>query len=290
MIGFGIGETTPAGGGTAKGAGSGANRSRSGMQTGELSTPSAIVTAGVSGLGRAVAATLLEHGYAVTTTYRTSEERARQFDSLARAEGMRLQTVRADAADPDAVQRSVDAHVEAFGTPWALVHAAGPFLFSRQTLAETRVAEMRAMVDGNLGSAMFYARAVVPGMRAAGGGRIVFFGFDHAAELPAWPDRVAYAAAKSGVVSLTKGLAAEEAKSGITVNAVCPGDIRSELKEASIAEAVASREVAAPIGRPGSGEDVARVIAFLLSPHSDFLTGNVIYVNGGLDVLHDGRR
>lgn len=250
---------------------------------------SAIVTGGVSGLGRAVAERLLVMGYSVTVTHRSSHEKAKAFRDSARSRGQELLALAADAADERQVLSSIEVHRQRYGPPWALVHAAGPFLAARTPFADVEIGKLREVLDGNLWSAMLYAHAVLQDMRTQRGGRLVFFGFDQAAELPAWPGRAAYAAAKSGVLSLAKSLAEEEAPHGITVNVVCPGDIRRPLKEGSIAEARETEEGTAPIGRPGSGEDIARLIGFLLEDDSDFLTGNVIAVDGGLDVIHRGR-
>lgn len=250
---------------------------------------SAIVTGGVEGLGRAVAEALLSVGYAVTVTHRASGDRAKEFAHAAKAQGRRLLALAADASEAKDVERSVDAHLQAFGAPWALVHAAGPFLAPRRDLVDTPAEALQSIVDGNLGSALRYAQAVLPPMRRAGGGRVILFGFDQAGQLPAWPGRAVYAAAKSGVVSLAHTLAAEEAPHRITVNTICPGDIRDPLKEGTIAQARDGGGVAAPVGRSGSGEDIARVVRFLLETDADFLTGNTVYVTGGLDVLQRRR-
>ena len=250
---------------------------------------SVLITGGVSGLGRAVAERLLGTGYRVTVTHRTAHEKAERFAAQAGAQGHELLTLAADAGEEAAARASVEAHMRRFGVPWALVHAAGPFLTPRTAFADVEVQKLRQIVDGNLWSAMLYAHLLLKDMRSQGGGRLIFFGFDEAAELPAWPGRAVYAAAKSGVLSLAKSLAEEEAPHGITVNAICPGDIRRPLKEGTIAQARGIDEGAAPIGRPGSGEDVARVVEFLLADDSDFLTGNIIAVDGGLDVIHKGR-
>ncbi len=250
---------------------------------------SALVTGGVEGLGRAIAEALLADGYAVTATHRSSDERAKAFSDAARMRGQRLQAIAADAARRQDVERSIEAHLEAFGPPWALILSAGPFLGARRTLVDTPPEDAVDMVDGNLVATLRYAQAVLPGMRAAGGGRVILFGYDRAGELPAWPGRAAYAAAKSGVVSLGRTLAAEEATYGITVNTICPGDIRDPLKEGTIAQAREGGGVKAPVGRAGSGEDIARVVRFFLADDADFLTGNLVYVTGGLDVLDRGR-
>lgn len=250
---------------------------------------SAIVTAGTRGLGRAVAGALLAAGYGVTVTYRSDGAgAARLAEEMGNLAG-RLHAVQADAADRSAVQASVESHRERFGELYALVHAAGPFVFRRTRVGEQRPVDVDALLDGNLRSAIDYVQAALPLLRREGG-RIVLFGFDHADRLPGWPGRGVYAAAKSGVLSLCATLAQEEAPHRVTVNAVCPGDIREPYKEARIADARGRAPDGAPVGRPGTGEDIARVVRFLLDADSDFLTGNTIYVNGGLDVLHAPRR
>lgn len=250
---------------------------------------SVIVTAGAAGLGRAVSEMLLQKGYAVTATYRSDDAGAARFREAMAEYVDRLLVLRADAADRLAAADSVLRHLERFGEPYALIHAAGPFVFRRVRLAEQSHADVDAMIDGNLRSAIAYLQAVLPGMRRAGGGRIVMFGFDHADRLPGWPGRAVYAAAKSGVLSLCQTLSQEEAPHRITVNVVSPGDIHPSHKEGRIRDARQKAPDGAPIGRPGTGEDIARVVAFLLEEDSDFLTGNTIYVGGGLDVLHAPR-
>ncbi|MDA8354350.1 MAG: SDR family oxidoreductase, partial [Firmicutes bacterium] len=134
-----------------------------------------------------------------------------------------------------------------------------------------------------LSGAFYCARETVPGMRRRGWGRIITFGFPEVETAPHWEGFSAYAAAKAGLVSLTRTLAREEAPHGITVNMVSPGDIRHPYKEAPIAAARGRREPKNPVGRPGTGEDLARVIRFLAEDDSDFVTGAVIPVTGGFD-------
>ncbi|HEY9577944.1 MAG TPA: SDR family oxidoreductase, partial [Pseudobacillus sp.] len=106
----------------------------------------------------------------------------------------------------------------------------------------------------------------------------------------------AFAAAKAGLASLTRTISMEEAKNGITANMICPGDIADYWKEETIANAKRVTSSVVPVGRPGTGEDLARVVAFLISDHADFITGSMIPVTGGQDVLgkiyhadHDSR-
>jgi 3-oxoacyl-[acyl-carrier protein] reductase len=137
------------------------------------------------------------------------------------------------------------------------------------------------MVEGNLSSVFYLVREVVPVMRKQGRGRIITFGFAEAEQAPPWPGFGAYAAAKTGLVTLTRTLAQEEAAHGITVNMVVPGDIRDPYKEAPITSARGVRDPRNPVGRPGTGEDLARVVRFLAHPDADFITGAVIPVTGG---------
>ncbi|MED2515695.1 SDR family oxidoreductase, partial [Bacillus thuringiensis] len=106
---------------------------------------------------------------------------------------------------------------------------------------------------------------------------------------PGWIYRSAFAAAKVGLVSLTKTVAYEEAEYGITANMVCPGDIIGDMKEATIQEARQLKEHNTPIGRSGTGEDIARTISFLCEDDSDMITGTIIEVTGAVDVIHRHR-
>lgn len=145
--------------------------------------------------------------------------------------------------------------------------------------------EILSLIQGNLVGTMLLDHLVLPAMRHKKWGRIIHFGYGHAAEARAWPHRAVYAAAKTGLVSFTKTLAVEEAPFGITVNMVCPGDIRGSNKEKAIAEVAGLEDGETPRGRPGSGEDIARVIRYLCHDKSDFITGNIMDVSGGLDPI-----
>jgi len=168
-----------------------------------------------------------------------------------------------------------------------LINNAGPFIRERRLFTDYRPEDIHYLMNGNLVGTMLLDHRVLPGMRSRGWGRIIHFGFGHAGEARSWPHRAVYAAAKVGLVSFTKTLAMEEAASGVTVNMICPGDIRGDNKEKSIADVEGMIDEESPRGRPGTGEDVARMIAFLCLPESDFITGNTIDVSGGLDPIRN---
>lgn len=245
-----------------------------------------LVTGGVRGLGRMAAICLAEAGWRVAMNYRRSQKEATELAAELERMGCQAASFQADVSQPEEARRLVDQAAAHFGRLDALVHAVGPFIRERRRFADYKVTEIEQMIDGNLRSALMTTHASLPYMRKQGFGRVILFGFGRAGEAPAWPDRTAYGAAKSGLVSFTKSLAIEEAPYGITVNMVCPGDIVGANKERRIAEMRGLKDVETPLGRPGSGEDVARIIRFLCKPKSDFITGSVIDVTGGLDVIH----
>lgn len=246
----------------------------------------AIVTGSSSGLGKKTAITLAEGGFRVVVNYRADEKRADAVVEAIRNAGGEAIAVQADVTKRPHIRRLVEETIATWGRADVLVNNVGPFIRERKRFADVTTTELDFLVDGNLRSALEMVKEVLPYMRREKWGRIIHFGFGRSSEAPAWPDRSVYAAAKVGLVSFTKSLAVEEAPFGITVNMVCPGDIVGENKEKNIADVKRVRDDETPLGRPGTGEDVARVIRFLCEEESDFVTGNIVNVTGGLDVIH----
>ena len=253
-----------------------------------LAGKTALVTGSARGLGRMTALRLAELGCDVAVNYVSSEGDAAALVDRLRSLGVRAESFRADVGDPAAPKELVENVERYFGAGVdILVNNAGPFVRERRRFADYTEAEAEALLQGNLLGPMRLDRLVIPGMRERRWGRIVHFGFGRAAEARGWPHRAAYAAAKVALVSLTKTLAVEEAASGITVNMVCPGDIRGEHKEMRIEDVRGLADPESPGQRPGTGEDIARVVAFLCEPASDYVTGNVVEVTGGFDPIRN---
>lgn len=229
---------------------------------------------------------LAEKKWNIALNSRRSDENLERLVNDLRKFGGTAHFFAGDVSSRENAFRVVRNVVGRFGRIDVLVHAVGPFIRERKLFVEYSAEEIEQMISGNLLSAMWMAHAVLPKMREQKWGRIIFFGFGRAGEAPSWPDRSVYAAAKTGLVSFTKTLAVEEAPYGITVNMICPGDIVGEKKEMRISDVAHLQDLETPRGRPGSGEDVARVIHFLAADASDFVTGNIINVTGGLDVIH----
>ncbi|WP_080834070.1 MULTISPECIES: SDR family oxidoreductase [Cohnella] len=245
----------------------------------------ALVTGSAKGLGRRTALELAALGCDVVVNYVSSRTEAEGVCADIAALGRQAIAVQADIAKPDDAERLVGEAESRFGRVDILVNNAGPFIRERKLFADYTAEQIHYLMNGNLVGTMLLDHRVLPGMRRRQWGRIVHFGFGHASEARSWPHRAVYAAAKVGLVSFTKTLAAEEAGNGITVNMICPGDIRGANKEKGIADVEGVKDEESPRGRPGTGEDVARVIGFLCLPESDFITGNTVDVSGGLDPI-----
>jgi len=250
-------------------------------------TRTVLITGGARGLGRHLASTLAERGFRIAFSYLSSRREAEELTEKLRAAGAEAMAVQADMTDAAAIRGLVERVEDRFGGIDALINNAGPFVRERRRMADYRPEDIRYLLDANLWSAIELDRLVIPGMRSRGYGRIIHFGYAGAAESRGWPQRAVYAAAKAGLVSLTKSLAVEEAPYGITVNMISPGDIKGDNKEKRIADVSGLTDPESPRLRPGAGEDIARVVAFLLDEQSDFITGAVIDVTGGMDPIRN---
>lgn len=246
----------------------------------------ALITAGTSGLGKQVIKTFLEAGHSVTTTYYRNVEKARKVEQEFAPYSHLLHIEKADVTSQSDIINLVNSAVEHHGGIDYLVNNAGPFIFERKKLLDYSDEEWHHMVKGNLDAVFYLLKQTIPHMREQRFGRIINYGFQGANSASGWLYRSAFAAAKSGLVSLTKTVAFEEAEHHITSNMVCPGNIVGEMKEAGIEDSRKVHDDKTPIGRPGTGEDIARVILYLCDRHSDMITGAVFEITGGIDVIN----
>jgi 3-oxoacyl-[acyl-carrier protein] reductase len=231
----------------------------------------AVVTGGARGIGRAVALALAEAGADLAVNY---VARAAEADAVAetiRKLGRRGLTVRADVSDGAAVKGMLESIARELGPPDVLINNAGIAL--RRGLDDLTEAEFDRTIAVNLKSAFLCAQAVLPGMRARRWGRIV--NISSGAARGAGMIGVHYNASKAGMEGLTRGYAARLVKEGITVNAVAPSLIATDMMAD---EAGAAARV--PIGRLGMPEEVAQVVLAVIG--NDYMTGQTVPVNGGL--------
>ncbi|MBE1444560.1 SDR family oxidoreductase [Paenibacillus sp. OAS669] len=245
----------------------------------------AFITGSAKGLGKMAALLLAESGCDMVINYVQSDKEAIELRERIQSMGVRCLALQGDITRQDQMKKLVHHTVDELGGIDILINNAGPFVRERRLFADYEPEEIEYLMQGNLLGVMQLDHLVLPYMRRRRWGRIIHFGFGHAAEARGWPHRAVYAAAKVGLVSFTKTLAVEEAPHGITVNMICPGDIRGANKEKRIQEVEHEQDEESPRGRPGAGEDVARVIGFLCEERSDFITGNIMDVSGGLDPI-----
>lgn len=248
-----------------------------------------MITAGSKGIGRKVTEHFLKKGCSVTINYRSDIARVEQLQEEWKEYEDRILFLQGDVTKKSDITRMVEETMNQFGRIDYLIHNAGPYIFERKKLIDYEDHEWYEMIEGNLSSVFHFSKLVLPIMRQQQFGRMVTYGFQDAEQSPGWIYRSAYSAAKVGLVSLTKSIAIEEAGTGITANMICPGDITGEMKEATIESARQIKDQETPVGRSGTGEDIARLIGFICEDDSDMITGSVFSATGGIEVIHRHR-
>jgi acetoacetyl-CoA reductase len=232
----------------------------------------AIVTGGTRGIGEAISLALREMGMNVAASYAGNEEKARAF-----TQKTGIKAYQWDVADYDACQAGV-AQVESdLGPVDILVNNAG--ITRDGILAKMSYKDWKEVIDTNLGGCFNMAKAVFGGMRERRWGRIVNIGSINGQA--GQYGQVNYAAAKSGIHGFTKALAQEGAKSGVTVNAIAPGYIDTDMVAAVPPDVLGKIVAKVPVGRLGHASEIARGVAFLCGEDAGFVTGSTLSINGG---------
>jgi 3-oxoacyl-[acyl-carrier protein] reductase len=247
----------------------------------DLSGKTGLVTGGSRGIGRAIGLRLARQGADVAFTYKGNAAAAAEAVSGIEAEGRRALAIQADASDPDAAETVVKQVLEGFGKVDILVNNAG---VTRDDLIMRMTAEAwREVLETNLFGAFWMTKAVTRPMLKARGGRIV--NITSVSGQAGQMGQANYSSAKAGLIGLTKASARELASRGITVNAVAPGFVLTELTK-DLPEALQAQITErTPLGRFGTTEEVADAVAFLASDEAGYITGQVLAVDGGLVMM-----
>ena len=232
----------------------------------------AVVTGGTRGIGKAISLALQEQGYTVIANYAGNQQSAKDFSSET---GMTA--IRWDVGDHEACIHNCNEIAATVGPIDVVVNNAG--ITRDGTLHRMSFEDWNDVMRVNLGGCFNMAKATFPGMRDRGWGRIVNIGSINGQA--GQYGQVNYAAAKSGIHGFTKALAQEGAKFGVTVNAIAPGYIDTDMV-AAVPDAVLEKIVAQiPVGRLGHAEEIARGVAYLVSEGAGFITGSTMSINGG---------
>ncbi len=240
-----------------------------------LKGKTALVTGGSRGLGREVAIFLGKMGVNVAVNYLQDEIAARNVVSEIE-KNTKAAAIQADVREWEQVEKLANQVFSRFGSIDILINNVGDFVES--SLLEMDIKEWHNMMDSNLHSAFYCSKAVVPVMQKGKFGRIVNIALANANRVHAYHTVAAYAIAKTGVLILTKSLAVEVAALGITVNAISPGLMDNNSLSQNKINALLPK---IPLGKLGTGKDIAGAIGYLLSDEAAYITGTEIIVSGG---------
>lgn len=238
----------------------------------------ALVTGSSRGIGRAIAVALAKAGANVVVNYAGREDAARETADMIEEIGRKALVIKADVSDPEQVKAMVDKTVKELGRLDILVNNAG--ITRDNLLMRMKDEEWDTVVNTNLKGAFNCCRAAARPMLKARGGRII--NVSSVVGLSGNPGQVNYSAAKAGLIGLTRTLAGELGSRGITVNAVAPGFITTDMTEKLPDDVKERLKERIPLGRLGTPEEIADVVTFLCSPSAGYITGQVIAVDGGM--------
>jgi len=237
----------------------------------------ALVTGSSRGIGRATALRLAADGYDIVVNYVRSKKQATQVVVAIKAKGRKAVSVKADVSEWREARRLVETAIKVFGRIDILVNNAG--IYERTVLDDLTPEQWDRRVATNLSSVFYCTKAALPYLKKAGWGRIInissqiaFKGTDHGSE---------YAASKAGILGFTKASAQELARYNVTVNAIAPGPVDTDILAGDTPEKRRQRAREIPLRRIGRPENVAAVVSFLASKDSDWITGTTLLVNGG---------
>ncbi len=241
----------------------------------------ALITGGAKGIGKAISLKLASLGYRVAINYRSSSQAATSLVDQITASGGVAFSVSGDVSIPDDVKGIFAAVASELGPVEILVNNAG--ITKDGLLIRMKDSDWDSVIDGNLKSAFMCSREAIKTMIKARWGRIV--NMASVVGLIGNPSQANYCSSKAGLIGLTKSVAREYAQRGVTVNAVAPGFIQTDMTEVLPQQVKDDMMRSIPAGRPGSAEDIASAVAFLISDEASYITGQVLAVDGGMTMV-----
>jgi 3-oxoacyl-[acyl-carrier protein] reductase len=247
----------------------------------DLTGKAAVVTGGSRGIGKAIALRLAEQGADICFSYVANAEAAKQTASEIEALGRKAVAVQANVTDQDAAEELVKAALDAFGKVDILVNNAG--ITRDDLIMRMKPEDWRDVLETNLFGAFYTLKAVTRPMLRAKSGRII--NITSVSGQAGQMGQANYSSAKAGLIGLTKAAARELGSRGITVNAVAPGFVLTELTQDLAPDLQQMAIDRTPLGRFGTTEEMAYAVAFLASDEAAYITGQVLAVDGGLVMM-----
>ena len=245
-----------------------------------LKGKSAIITGGVRGIGKAIAKEFCENGADVLLCYRSNDEQAQKTAEELAQYGTKVELLKGDVADPETAKTAVAKAKELFGKVDILVNNAG--ITRDKLIMRMSDTDFTDVINANLNGSFYFLSAAAKLMIKQKAGRII--NLSSVAGVKGNPGQVNYSSSKAGVMGMTMSAAKELGRRGITVNAIAPGFIDTDMtavmtddQKAKIAEAIS-------VGRIGKPEDIAKTALFLASDSASYITGQIICVDGGLNM------
>lgn len=244
----------------------------------DLSGKNALVTGGTRGIGRAIVETLARAGARVAFTFRSSVDEAEALKDALESDGAELLAIQGDAADNASAESTVKQIIDTWGSIDIIVNNAG--ITKDGLMLRMTEDDWDAVINTNLKSVFNFAKAAYRPMMKQRAGKII--NLSSVVGTTGNPGQTNYAASKAGIVGFSKSLAKELATRGVTVNVVAPGFVATDMT-ASLSDAAKDAMLGAvPMGRPATPQEIADAVLFLASPLADYVTGQVLHVNGGL--------
>ncbi|UXU63462.1 3-oxoacyl-[acyl-carrier-protein] reductase [Staphylococcus agnetis] len=241
-------------------------------------TKVALVTGASRGIGRSIALQLAEEGFNVAVNYAGNKEKAEQVVESIKEKDVEAFAIQANVANPDEVKAMIKEVVSQFGSVDVLVNNAG--ITRDNLLMRMKEQEWDDVIDTNLKGVFNCIQKVTPQMLRQKGGRII--NLTSIVGAVGNPGQINYVASKAGVIGMTKTAARELASRHITVNAVAPGFIVSDMTNALNDDLKEGMKAQIPLGHFGEDTDIAHTVAFLASDKAKYITGQTIHVNGGM--------
>lgn len=245
-----------------------------------LKGKSAVITGGVRGIGKAIAEELCKQGADVLLCYRSNEEAAKKTAEELKQYGTKVELIKGDVSDPHHAEETAKMAMDSFGKIDILVNNAG--ITKDKLIMRMSPSDFDEVVQANLNGSFYFLRAFAPIMIKQKGGRII--NISSIVGLRGNPAQVNYSASKAGIIGMTLSASKELGRRGITVNAVAPGFIETDMTEILTEDQKKAMTDVISLGRAGKASDVANAVAFLASDQAAYITGQIIGVDGGMSM------